>query len=50
MWQQMHMTQKKRAPELKKCADYIVHKYGNQHAEDIFVNKNPEHVIRNEIL
>lgn len=40
---------KKRAPELKKCADYIVHKYGNQYAEDIFVN-NPEHVIRNEIL
>lgn len=40
---------KKRAPELKKCADYIVRKYGEEYTEDIFRN-NPEHIIRNEIL
>lgn len=40
---------KKRAPELKKCADYIARKYGQGYAEDIFQN-NPEHIIRDEIL
>ena len=40
---------RKRAPELKKCANYITRKYGEEYAEDIFRN-NPEHIIRNEIL
>ena len=40
---------KKRAPELKKCADFIARKYGEEYAVDIFRN-NPKHIIRNEIL
>ncbi len=40
---------KKRAPELKKCADYITRKYGGNYAKQIFHN-NPEYIIRNEIL
>ena len=40
---------KKRAPELKKCADYIVKKYGEDAAVNIFIN-NPESIIRDEIL
>ena len=40
---------KKRAPELKKCADYIVKKYGEDAALNIFIN-NPESIIRDEII
>lgn len=40
---------KKRAPELKKCADYIVKKYGEDAAVNIFIN-NPESIIRDEII
>lgn len=43
-----HDTEK-RKPELKKCAEYIMKKYGQAYAQDIFV-ENPSCVIRDEII
>lgn len=38
-----------RAPNLKSCAEYVIRKYGKEHAEELLL-KNPKHVLENEII